>query len=449
MGEWVPLEVKSISPSSGSRDGGAPALVWFASSEFDGNGAGLVEIGSVQTPVLSILGPFPPCLWAFSITTPALAPGIHAVRVLLPHGEEDRLEKAYGAVPNSLGLFASSAIFGHSSPTRMAEGDFDGDGSVDLAFSFGNPTSQDQVAIRSNGGTGSLSSLGVVDGVENILLMASEDLNADGMADLCLVAGNGVSPPRIRIYHTSPPLPSPVEDFAVGAQPASMVLHDVDGLAGPDVIVASAAGLDVTTFLNDGSGSFAFHGSTALANAPSSMAAGRFDTDHLADLVISETAADRMVMLAGTGGGSFSPPVPAGPGAGPTQLDSGDLTGDGLPDLVVALAGPPAFQIMANDGSGGMIPLSQFPVTSAPTRVRLLDFDVDGNLDILVLYGPSLDIFCGDGTGALIPGRQVHLDFSASLADVSILDLNGDGLPEILCSEPSTNLVWICVNTSN
>jgi hypothetical protein len=447
-GEWVPLKVLGVSPSASPRAGGTPSQVWIASSRYDGNPGVEVEIGGILVVPSSILGPFSGALWALSVVTPSLPPGAHPVRVRRPNGETHTLEKAYAAVPSSLALSPVSTGFGLTRPGLLCRGDFDGDGRTDLGVAHGGTPWPVQATLLTRQGPCTFAFWRDIDAGDRILLMASADLNGDEKGDLVLACGDPLQPSRVRIALSTTEGPVFSGEFTAGANPVSLRLSDLDDNGAPDLLFASGADLTLETHLNAGEGRLVFGNVTALPGPPGGAAVGRFDADNMADVVLSEPAANRFLLLSGDGAGGFFSPAPAGPALAPALVEADDLTGDGFPDLVASLSGSSALRIAVNDGSGAFLPAGSRLVAADPSFLRLVDFDLDGTVDIVAVCGSELAVFCGDGAGGFLPGRELQVPFSTSPGGLALFDGTGNGLPDIYITEPDRGLLWVCVNTS-
>jgi hypothetical protein len=130
----------------------------------------------------------------------------------------------------------------------------------------------------------------------------------------------------------------------------------------------------------------------------------------------------------------------AGPGM---NAAAGDADGDGDLDLALAMEFEPNI-LLSNDGAGGFTDVSdRLPRTVHDSEdVAFADFDGDRDLDlVLVSEDDRTDqLFLNDGTGRFT-------DASARLAtdDVSnalvVLDLDGDGAPDVLTGNIGTDRV--------
>src|SRR5437867_12391463 len=68
-------------------------------------------------------------------------------------------------------------------------------------------------------------------------------------------------------------------DFAVGTNPQSIAVGDLNGDGRPDLAVANAGSNDVSVLLGNGDGSFQAAQSFAVGNGPTSVAVGDFNGD--------------------------------------------------------------------------------------------------------------------------------------------------------------------------
>ncbi|GEM_PF-3276248 len=448
LARWVPLEVKGVSPKASFCSGGEDLYVWIATSRYQGETGAQVRIGNTEAPVLSVVGPVNTWLWAFQISSPALARGRYDVRVGLPGGETDVLADGYTAVPDVLSLDAHPLSTGYEAPARVVAGDFDGDGTDDLCVSHASPGAE-SILVRFAGAEGDeFHVAGTLDAGGNAVDLVSGDLNGDGREDLCVSTWTGSGPASIRVFRTGPGPPAFAQDLAGTSDPRGLLLGDLDGVRGLDLLAASGSPASIETYLNDGSGRLTLHQCLLLGALPGVMAAGRFDAGELPDIAVPGPSENQVDVLLGQGEGTLGSPMTGGVVTGPRETASVDLDRDGLDDLLIALSGQSALFRGLSLGDGTFQMASYCTLPNPAGMLRVLDFDLDGNPDFWALCGTQLVIQCLDASGMVLPGRTHTASFPSTLECLSILDFEGDGFPDVVVSEPAGDTLWVCRNSS-
>jgi FG-GAP-like repeat len=132
--------------------------------------------------------------------------------------------------------------------------------------------------------------------------------------------------------------------------------------------------------------------------------------------------------------------------AGPCMdAAAGDADGDGDLDLVLAMEFRPNLLLM-NDGTGVFTDESdRLPQTVHDSEdVAFADFDADGDLDLAFVSEDDRadELYLNDGEGRFTDAsnRLATNDVSNALA---VLDLNGDGTPDLLIGNVGTDRVLI------
>ncbi|MFO0874916.1 MAG: FG-GAP-like repeat-containing protein [Phycisphaerales bacterium] len=134
-----------------------------------------------------------------------------------------------------------------------------------------------------------------------------------------------------------------------------------------------------------------------LEGSPNEIVAGAFDGDALPDAFVTipgkgkgDPGTGSLLMNTGAAdgvaGGGFALVDSIGLGTDPSGLDSADFTGDGIGDFVVSNAGDGTLQIILNNTAGLVGGLSQGQILSVggrPRGVRAADLDGDGKPDLV------------------------------------------------------------------
>lgn len=174
-----------------------------------------------------------------------------------------------------------------------------------------------------------------------------------------------------------------------------------------------------------------------------------------------------MPTFAGNGSGitasSFGTPQNLATLNGPEQTVIADLDGDGKPDLIVADTYNNSISIFRNISTNGTLAASSFAPrvdlaatsgTYSPFVVAVADVDGDGKLDIIATeYGDNLvSVYRNNCTPGNISSNSfaTRVDFAtgAGCQGVAVMDLDGDGRPDIVTANASDGTVSILRNTS-
>ena len=327
-------------------------------------------------------------------------------------------------------------------PISVAAGDFDLDGTPDLAVASAN--SHNITILSGDGGGGFVQALGSPVSLPSApISVAVGDFNLDGKPDLAaatspnhvtILMGNGVG-------GFVEPAGSPL---GAGAGPFSVAVGDFNLDGKPDLAIANQDSNSVTIQLNtcdafpcSGVGFMQPAGSPVGAgSSPVSEAVGDFNLDGKSDLAVVNFP-NTLTILLGNGSGGFiqSNGSPIGVGTFPSSVAVGDINLDGKPDLIVANEASNDVTILLGDGSGGFTQPADSPISAgnAPFSVAVGDFNLDGKLDLAVADDASnnVTILLGNGLGGF--AQSAGSPFAAGIAPVSIAvgDFNRDGKPDL------------------
>lgn len=144
------------------------------------------------------------------------------------------------------------------------------------------------------------------------------------------------------------------------------------------------------------------------------------------------------------------------------NLRCGDLNGDGKPDIVAteSTTSNKVFILRNTSTGAGNFTFSTSIVTLAgkrPRRVEIADLDLDGKPEVILSSQTTNTVTVlinQSTTGAILFAPlapiTVPLTGAASTDALSVADLNGDGMPEIITSQFSVNSdIYVIENTSS
>ena len=336
-----------------------------------------------------------------------------------------------------------------SGPVDLIAADFDADGFLDLAAL--DSTSQEvsilmATALPSSGTftnpTCFTTDLGPVD-------LVGGDFDRDGIDDVVTANQNGVSFTLLR-GEPGGGLQTGVT-VNVTDSPADVATGDFDNDGNPDLVLAIQSGR-ISVVLGNGDGSFQAQALITTSGTSSThVAVGDLDRNGTADIVLAHPTSDVIEVILGVGNGTFNLASTVSAGADPAGLALADLDRDGDLDVIAAIRTENAVRVFKNNGSGNLTaqtPVSLFPQVG-PTDLALGDLDQDGILDVAVVnpIANTLSILLGNGDGTF--GAPQTLVGNSGMDGVEIVDVNRDGNLDVVATSTAPAVAGLLVFEGN
>ena len=228
------------------------------------------------------------------------------------------------------------------------------------------------------------------------------------------------------------------------------LLGDIDHDGDLDLL--TTGGLNgMASYLNDGTGRFAFHYQILMGQAPSGAALADVNQDGFLDLLAGDASNPTLAVALNDGTGDFGllsfPNQVLTLSSAVNSVATGDLDGDGDLDFAAASPATNSATVGFNDGAGRFGGLVELSVGTQPSAVRLADIDNDGDLDLLTSNRGSNNITVRLNNGLGSFGASQTVGTGVGPADLVLADIDGDGDLDLLTANAGAGTVSTRINT--
>ncbi|MEW6747795.1 MAG: FG-GAP-like repeat-containing protein [Planctomycetota bacterium] len=320
-----------------------------------------------------------------------------------------------------------SYLVGRIRPQTLVAGDFDGDGSPDVAVAL---RDYEKVSVMRNEGTGRLVRLDEYKVNSYPRGIASADLNGDGWMDLA-VSNHGHRTISI-LFNRGDGTFTKKRDCEVGERPQSVMAADLNGDGRHDLVSADTGPnvdrdplVGVSVLINNGDGSFAPAARYLTSARPTSVAVGDLDGDLQSDIAIGDMKGS-VSLARNQGHGRFRLFGPFPVGAQACGIAIADLHGEKGNEVAVTDVPSGEVVVLRCNSLGDLEVVGREPVGLQPNFLAAADFDRDGRVDLAVCncVSGTVSVLLNRGDGKF-EHRHMAVGKEPGGIDVADFDRNG------------------------
>jgi Calx-beta domain/FG-GAP-like repeat len=325
-------------------------------------------------------------------------------------------------------------------PQAVAVGDFNGDGLLDLGvtsdtyFSYYGGDSYATVLLGHGDGSFSGPNVTWLGSYGYHYAAVAADLNGDSFDDFVTVNAY-LNTVNVLFGDSNGYLQGPVH-FSTEKSPRSVAAADLDGDGDTDLVTANEIN-KVSVLLGNGSGGFSAATQYIADWYATGIVLGDFTGDGHVDVATSNTFSSSLTVLPGEGDGTFSAPVSSAVGMHPSGVAAGDFNGDGWLDAATSNNDGANVSVLINDRSWPSSPPSSIRIndmtvtegsTGTTTVGFLLTLSYAANVAVTVNYNTT-DITATAGSDYTAASGTVTIPAGQTNAGIAVA-VKGDAIAE-------------------
>lgn len=326
-------------------------------------------------------------------------------------------------------------------PVDVTVGDFDNDGSLDLATANGDGT----FSVRLGDGAGGFASeLNVAAGNGPAGIDAG-DLD-QAMGDDLVIALSGSNQMLLLQSQGNGTFGENLIALS-GTTPTEVLVDDFTADTIPDILISNAGSNNVSYFtFNGGLGAEALY-TTGPVAAPVGLSRGQYNFTGNQDIDAFAYGGGAYAILPGNGMGLGNSPLEGNVGTDLRRAVGGDFGGAEAGDAAVADFGMGGVHVLLGDGQpNGFAGMSFYPTGTGTVDVAAGDFNGDGDIDFVAANSGDDNVTLLAKTGGSAWDESTDFDAGSGPSGVVAGDLNGDGVDDIVVSNQAGNSVTVLVS---
>jgi len=333
------------------------------------------------------------------------------------------------------------------SPRSVAVGDINGDGAVDMAVTGGISSTEAGVSIFLNNGNGTFAySTGYAMTNPHDVVLGNFDAN--GSLDMAVT--NWSSPDTLTVFLNNgngtfaPPVDYPTGGVGLATTPTA---GDLNGDGSTDIVVANTGTATFSVFLNNGNGTFAPKDDYTTTGGGTSylyLAVGDMNSDGKKDVAVVNAETDTLSIFLSDATGTLTNtanPSTGAAGARPAGVTMGDLDADGKMDVVVSNREARTLSLFLSNGDGTFAPKVDYTTTERPVVVAVGNLNADGKIDMAAssYFSEAISTF-KNSTGTI----SVTSNIAASWTINGPTTIVGSGTSQTISLQPTGTytIVW-------
>ena len=309
--------------------------------------------------------------------------------------------------------FATFTLTAGAGAVGVAQGDFNGDGNLDLVTAN---WSANTLSIFLSNGDGTFQSPQNISVSTRPVGVSVGDFNHDGNLDLvvgfessvgvAIFLGNGDG--TFQSAHT----------YAAGSDTYEFAVGDFNGDGALDIAVTNYGSSTIHVLLGNGDGTFQTAVSYAVNSSGFYVHEADLNGDGFLDLVVGDYFGTNVSVLLGNGDGTFQAQHNYAGAPEASDVAIGDFNGDGIPDLITTSQTDNNVYFLAGNGDGTFQTAQAVPIGFESSVIATGDFNADGKLDLASIKGGGgVAVMLGNGDGTF----QAAQSFSGAAFTYGIL----------------------------